>query len=65
MNEADIKKPRKNKFLTIFICIFLASVAAFGATFGIIRLVKERTPIAKYDGLYLDEGGGKIPCFLL
>ena len=59
MNETDIKKPRKNKFLTIFICIFLASVTAFGATFGIIRLVKERTSIAKYDGLYLDEGAAR------
>ena len=59
MNGSLTNKPRKNRFLTIFVCIFLVSVIALGATFGIIRLVKERTSVAKYDGTYLSEGAAR------
>ena len=59
MNESTLKKPGKNKFLTIFVCIFLAFVIALGGVFVVIRIVKERTSVAKYDGVYLDEGAAR------
>lgn len=59
MSEAFTKKPRKNKFLITFVCIFTSALLAFGGVFGIIRLVKERSSVAKYDGIYLDEGAAR------
>ena len=59
MSEASTKKPRKNKFLIIFVCIFVSALVAFGGVFGIIRLLKEKNSVAKYDGVYLDEGAAR------
>ena len=47
---------QKNKFLTIFVCIFLSIVIIFGATLGIIMGVIKSRAVIKYESTRLDEG---------
>ena len=51
-----MEKKANNRFLLIFICIFLAVVIIFGATVGIIIGTKNARAAAKYDGVTVDEG---------
>ena len=46
----------KNRFLTIFVCIFTAVVLIFGAVLGIIVAVKNSQAIVHYGRVRVDEG---------
>ena len=46
----------KYKFLTIFVCIFLAFVIILGTTLGIIIGVRNARTYARYGSTYVDEG---------
>lgn len=50
------EKPKKNRFLIIFICIFLSAVIVLGGVFGTIAAVRESRSVAKYGDTYLDKG---------
>lgn len=47
---------KKNNFLLIFVCIFLATVILFGAIFGIIAAVSQSKKIVRFGSLGIDEG---------
>ena len=46
----------KNRFLLIFVCIFLSVVTVFGATLGIIMAVRNSNTIVRYDSTRLFYG---------
>ncbi len=46
----------KNRFLVIFISIFLAVVLTFGGVLGLISILKNARAVVKYDGVYIDRG---------
>ena len=46
----------KNRFLTIFICIFVSVVLVFGATLGIIAGVRSSKAVVAYSGVRISEG---------
>ena len=50
------QNPKKNRFLLIFICIFLGVAILFGTTLGIIIGVSEASAVASYNGIRVDRG---------
>lgn len=59
-NEKPVsKKIKNNKFLTIFVCIFLSVVLIFGTTMGIIMAISNARAVVKYDGITISEGEAK------
>jgi len=50
------RKPGKSRFLTTFVCIFLAIVVVFGGVVGVITAVRDARAVAKYSDVMLDEG---------
>ncbi len=54
--EDTTKKPKKNKFLLIFICIFLSLVLLFGAGLGITTAVLNSNAVVRYGSCRIDRG---------
>ena len=48
--EKNNKMP-KNRFLLIFVCIFVAVVLVFGAVLGIISAVKKSRTVVSFKGV--------------
>lgn len=55
MDETKIPK-KKNRFMLIFVCIFLAAVLLFGTVFGIIATVRQSGFLVKYGSYGFDSG---------
>ena len=53
--ERENAKQKNNRFLLIFVCIFLSVVIVFGLTFGIIIAVRDANATVRYEGVVLDE----------
>ena len=49
------EKKRKPRFLTIFVCVFLALVAVLTVTLGVVSASKNRNAVAKYNGQTMDK----------
>lgn len=54
--EEKKKKMPQNRFLLIFVCIFLSFVIIFGATLGIILGVRRANTLVKYENSALSRG---------
>ena len=59
-NKKTKEKMSKNKILLIIICIFVALVIVFGATFGIIIAVRNARTYISYASVRIDEGEARF-----
>lgn len=56
MKATNSKARKKNNFLIIFICIFLAVVIIIGSVFGIITAIKYKNAAIRYKSVTADSG---------
>lgn len=49
------KKPKKNRFLLIFVCIFVSLAVVLGAVLGIISALKNKNAIVSYGGVTMNK----------
>ena len=55
MQKNNKVKVKKNRFLLIFVCIFVSLAVVLGATLGIISAIKNRNAIISYGGVTMNE----------
>ncbi len=56
LSKGNREKPKKNRFLLIFICIFMTVIIAVGAVLGIIAYVKKKNSVVSYGSYMLSSG---------
>ncbi len=55
-----IKSSKKNRLLTIFVCVFMSLLLVFGGVFGTITLITELNATVRLGAITMDEGVTKV-----